>query len=200
MKNGIIALVWMALAGVTGCAPAMIQGSSVEATPENLEVWNQVEEYRISLEERDPKRLMGLISREYFDNFATTDRSEDDYGYAKLEEKMAPVLRSNAKKVRMNIRLTQIRIVGDTAEADFEYSARFLLSDNGRDVWETRQDFNAALAREQTSGEFRLCLPGPLDGAAPLRFLPIDRRISSHEHPRIGFIGLCDRLLAPEDG
>ena len=150
MKNGIIALVWMALAGVTGCAPAMIQGSSVEATPENLEVWNQVEEYRISLEERDPKRLMGLISREYFDNFATTDRSEDDYGYAKLEEKMAPVLRSNAKKVRMNIRLTQIRIVGDTAEADFEYSARFLLSDNGRDVWETRQDFNRLVfAREQ---------------------------------------------------
>ena len=142
MKIGMFALIGIGLVGSMGCAPAMIQNSAVEATPENLAVWNQVEEYRISLEERDPKRLMALISREYFDNYATTDRSEDDYGYAKLEEKMAPVLRSNAKKVRMNIRLTQIRITGDRAEADFEYSARFLLSDNGRDVWETRQDFN----------------------------------------------------------
>ena len=61
-----------------GCTPTMIQHSQVEATPENLEVWNQVEEYRIAMEERDAERLMSLVSREYFDNFATTDRSDDD--------------------------------------------------------------------------------------------------------------------------
>ena len=132
-----------------GCTPTMIQHSQVEATPENLEVWNQVEEYRIAMEERDAERLMSLVSREYFDNFATTDRSDDDYGYNALAEQLAPILRNNAKKVRMKVRLTNLVIEEERAEAHFEYTARFLITEGGRDSWESRNDFNRLVfARE----------------------------------------------------
>jgi len=143
MKGSMKSMLFTALAiGCWGCSPSMIQNSQVEATPENMDVWNQVEEYRVSMEERDAERLMNLVSREYFDNFATTDNGKDDYGYEALEERLAPVLRNNAKKVRIQLRLTKLQVGERRAEAEFEYTARFLISEGGRDSWETRNDFN----------------------------------------------------------
>ena len=132
-----------------GCSPTLINNSPVEATQENLAVWDKVEEYRLSMEERDVDRLMNLVSREYFDNFATTDKNEDDYGYESLRLRLAPVLRNNAKKVRVSIRLTAMKIENSRAEVQFEYTARFLISEGGRDSWESRNDFNRLVfARE----------------------------------------------------
>ena len=140
---------FVALALSMACSPTYIANSPVEATEENLEVWTQVEEYRVAMEERDVDRLMNLVSREYFDNFATTDRNDDDYGYEMLRAQIVPILRNNAKKVRVKIRLTALVIDGDRAEAEFEYKSRFLVSEGGSDTWETRNDFNRiAFTRE----------------------------------------------------
>ncbi len=134
------------------CSPTYIANSPVEATDENLEVWTQVEEYRVAMEERDVDRLMNLVSREYFDNFATTDRNDDDYGYEMLRSQIAPVLRNNAKKVRVKIRLTALVIDGDRAEVEFEYKGRFLVSEGGSDTWETRNDFNRIVFTKEGGG------------------------------------------------
>ena len=77
MKGSMKSLLLTALAiGCWGCSPTMIQNSQVEATPENMEVWNQVEEYRVSMEERDADTvatiLHGLIGR--VERMATHDR------------------------------------------------------------------------------------------------------------------------------
>ena len=62
MKGFVKSMLLTALAiGCWGCSPSMIQNSQVEATPENMEVWNQVEEYRVSMEERDAERLRNLV-------------------------------------------------------------------------------------------------------------------------------------------
>ena len=139
----------LVLSCALGCSPTLIKNSPVEATQENLAVWDKVEEYRLSMEERDVDRLMNLVSREYFDNFATTDKNEDDYGYESLRLRLAPVLRNNAKKVRVSLRLTGLKIENNRAEVQFEYTARFLISEGGRDSWESRNDFNRLVfARE----------------------------------------------------
>ena len=61
MKNVIH---WMAIAGLgagawlaSGCSAGMIGSSEVEATDENLEVYEVIEEYQRALEERDVEAL-----------------------------------------------------------------------------------------------------------------------------------------------
>jgi hypothetical protein len=126
----------------SGCGPSVIDDSEVEATDENLEVWDVVQKYRQALEERDVDLLYTLVSREYFENSGTTDTQDDDYGYEVLREKVMPVLRDNVKKVRFEVKLKDIRTTPNRAWADFEYFARFLYTEAGKDGWVTRNDFN----------------------------------------------------------
>lgn len=128
--------------GLTACGPGMIEGTEIEATETNVDIYDAVQRYRKALEERDVEALSSIISREYFENSGTTDSQEDDYGFEVLREKVLPVLRDNIKKVRVDVRVTDIKVKGERAEAEFEYFTRFLYSEAGKDGWVTRSDFN----------------------------------------------------------
>jgi len=151
-KNGaMIVILLMSFSSVLGCATGMIPGSSVESTDENEEIWNAVLDYRRAIEERDVDSLVGMVSSEYFDNASTTDSNADDYGFDDLRQKYLPILRKNIKKVRMDLRLTEIVIQGDHASVRFEQNLRFLFSEGGKDGWRTTKDYNELVfVREDT--------------------------------------------------
>lgn len=137
MTFAILTTTWLC-----ACGPKMIEGTQIEATDLNMEIYQVIQQYRRAMEERDVVALNAVISREYFDNQATTDTNQDDYGYDKLKEQMMPVLRDNIKKVRMDLRLMEIGVQGERAHASFEYVARFLFTEGGKDGWITKNDFN----------------------------------------------------------
>lgn len=132
----------LALVFLIGCGPGMIEGTEIEATDTNVDIYDAVERYRKAIEERDVEALFSIVSREYFENSGTTDSQQDDYGFDVLREKVLPVLRDNIKKVRVDLRVTEIKVKGDRAEAEFEYFTRFLYSEAGKDGWVTRNDFD----------------------------------------------------------
>lgn len=140
---------------IVGCGPGTIDGTEIEATPENLEIHDVVETYRRALEERDSEALVSLVSREYFENAGTTDSQDDDYGYEQLRDRVVPVLRDNIKKVRLDVRLVEIKVTGDRAMAEFEYFSRFLYTEGGKDGWISSNDFNR-LEFVREDGDWRI--------------------------------------------
>jgi hypothetical protein len=84
-------LVWklvvlaVALGGLVGCAHDTIPNTRVEDTEANREVVDFVEKYRKALEARDVATLLGLASRDYFDDMGTPSGADDvDYDTLKV--------------------------------------------------------------------------------------------------------------------
>lgn len=136
------AISFLLAAGLVACAPAYIQGTEIEDTPANREIVGMVEAYRKALEERDEVTLLRLISRRYVENGSTTDTSDDDYGYEALTQRVLPKLHDNIKDIQYRVQLRRVAISGDRAFAEFEFVARFLYSEGGRDRWQALNDFN----------------------------------------------------------
>lgn len=137
----LTALAAMLLAA-TACGPALIDGTSIEDTPDKREIFDIVESYRQAMEQRDVKALATLVSPRYYENASTGSDDKDDYGYEGLREKVLPLLQDDIKAVQFRIRLTRIEIEGDRAHADYEYWVKFLFSEGGREGWRTKNDFN----------------------------------------------------------
>lgn len=127
---------------VSACSAAMIPGTKVEDNAQNRAVFDVVEAYRSAMEERDMSRLSQLVSRRYYENASTTDTSKDDYGFDSLSTSVIPKLRDNIKKVQYRISIRKIGVEGAGAWAEYEYFARFLYSEGGREEWITANDFN----------------------------------------------------------
>jgi len=127
---------------VSGCSPSQIPGTQVEDTAQNRSIYDVVEAYRKAMEGRDEEALRNMISRRYYENASTTDKSSDDYGYDVLHERVIPKLRDNIKKVQLRVLLKKVTVDGDRAFAEFEYFAKYLFSEGGREQWKALNDFN----------------------------------------------------------
>ena len=136
-------LTMLLLAGtLAGCATTMLPGTEIEETPENRAVYDLVQRYRRDIEERDVADLRKMISRDYFENGATTDDTTDDYGYDKLVADVMPILKDNIKRVKVDVRVTEIVVGERRAHAAFEYTVRFLYTEGGKEGWIASNDFN----------------------------------------------------------
>lgn len=134
--------VLMLAAVFSGCATTTLPGTEIEETPENREIYDLVQRYRRDIEERDIADLRKLISRDYFENAATTDDTTDDYGYDKLIADVMPILKDNIKRVKVDVRVTDIKVGERRAKAEFEYTTRFLYTEGGKEGWVAANDFN----------------------------------------------------------
>lgn len=132
------------LVGLFGfsCGPAYIEGTEVKDTPENRAILEVVEAYRVAIENRDVDALAELVSRQYFDNAATTGDSKDDYGHKELLKKILPILRDNIKAVVYKIQVGRIAIAGNEASVFVEYELTFQLQEAGQEAWATSKDKN----------------------------------------------------------
>jgi hypothetical protein len=127
---------------LTACAPGLIAGTEIEDTPDNREIVALVDSYRKAVEERDESTLLRLVSRRYAENASTTDTSDDDYGYGTLTEQVLPQLHDNVKEVQYRVQLRRVGHDADHAYAEFEFMARFLFTEGGRERWQALNDFN----------------------------------------------------------
>lgn len=124
-----------------GCAPALIPNTNVPDTPENREILDVMERYRHAMEQRDVDTLQRLASRRYFENASTTADPTDDWGFPELEAVLGE-MKDAVKTATYDIKVTDIRIAGDTAEVDYEYTWNFQYTDGDQDSWTRKTDVN----------------------------------------------------------
>jgi len=131
------------------CGPGYLDvGGKVPATDSNREVFGIVKAYHAAVEAKDIDSVKRMISQRYYENGGTTDRSEDDYGYDKVVERVT-MLRDNVKRVQLRIKLVDIEVAGEEATVDYEFVGRVLLTEGGIDTYRTWNDFSRMrLARE----------------------------------------------------
>jgi hypothetical protein len=133
-------LLMLAIVGAVGCGPAMIKGTKVEDTPDNRRIVELVEVYRQAVENRDAETLARLVSRRYFENAATTAKTEDDYGFEHLLTMVFPVLRDNVKKVSYKVKVNQLSITDNILSVFIEWELNFQYEEGGLEGWSSGKD------------------------------------------------------------
>ena len=84
--NGLAGLALGFLA--SACEPTLIPNTRVEDTGQNREVVDFIEKYRQAVEARNSPALLGMASRNYFDDMGTP-AGDDDIDYDGLEAGLA---------------------------------------------------------------------------------------------------------------
>ena len=138
----LVGLLLVSLTLATGCATTHIQGTEIPDTDENREVYERVMEYRKAVESRDSDSLLGMTSRTYFENAATTDDSRDDYGFTELRDTVIPKFRDHVAEVQFRVLMRRSEVNGDRAHADYEYYYNVRYIEGGVSAWKPRNDFN----------------------------------------------------------
>lgn len=140
----------------TACGPGYLdKGKKVVATQENRAIFNVLKAYHQAIEDRDVATLKKMTSSRYYENAGTTDTDKDDYGVDRLRAEVLPRLKANVKRLNFNIRLMAIRIDGDSAEAEYEFVGRVLLSEGGRESYKAWRDF-AQMKLIRESGAWKI--------------------------------------------
>ena len=138
------------LAGVIGCSKTYLPFTRISETEETRAVYDMVMSYRAAIEKRDMAGILAMTSSRYYENAATTERDDDDYGFEKLRGAVLPILRENIKAAQYRILLRDIHIDGDRAWADYEYFYTFKYVEGGNEGWKQKNDFNRLeFVREQ---------------------------------------------------
>lgn len=139
---GSLILMAAVVVAIVGCGPAYVPGTEIPDTPENRAILDVVETYRAAVENRDVDALSALVSRQYFENAATTGDTKDDYGQKELLKKVLPILRDNVRSVVYKLQVTKITITGNEASAFVEYELTFQIQEAGQEAWATSKDKN----------------------------------------------------------
>jgi hypothetical protein len=139
---GARSLVTVLAALLGGCVGSYIESTEIRDTEDNRAIYDLVLAYRKAVEQRDNEALGGMVSNRYYENAGTTERTNDDYGFDALENKVFPLLRENIKAVQYSILMREIHVDGDQAWADFEFYANFKYVEGGEVAWDRKNDFN----------------------------------------------------------
>ncbi|MEE2787175.1 MAG: nuclear transport factor 2 family protein [Myxococcota bacterium] len=151
-RYGVIAFILLGLCTVLpGCGHQYVKGTKIDYSEEKQELADLVERYRRAVEQRDVETLRAMTSLNYYENGSTTTNPNDDYDYNGLE-KVFSELKNTVRTVKYNIKITDIRILGDTARVDFEYRSQYLFGAGEQDRWETAADKNRLQFRKEQDG------------------------------------------------
>lgn len=131
-----------------GCAHGTIEGTQIEATEDNKQVYRIIEDVRAALEAKNADEILKHVSVNYFEDNGTATQT-DDYGYNELKSRVLPESLATAKELHVAITVQDIKVVGDKAIADVRYSSRAQLDLPSGTLWDSHRDFNRlTLAKE----------------------------------------------------
>ncbi len=113
-------------AGVTGCkSAATIPGTEIPDTPENRQVLQTLENYRIAMVQRDPAAVLATVHATYYDH-AGTDDPADDLTY----DRLAAVVRqrlAQVESIRFSMDYLEVSVKDDRAVVRVWIDASFRL-------------------------------------------------------------------------
>jgi hypothetical protein len=138
MYKGLILTTMVVL--FAACGPASIPGTEIDDNPTNRSIYETVEAYRIAVEKKDVKVLSRLVSKEYFETAATTGKSDDDYGYQEVLERLFPMLDENIKEVFYKFEYKRIDLIGKAASVFIKYHLKFHYIEDEIDGWKEKKD------------------------------------------------------------
>lgn len=135
-------------AAAFGCGPQYVRGTEIEFSEDKQALADLVERYRVALEHRDVDALRGMVSKTYYENGSTTDDPGDDYDIRGLQ-KIFVDLKDQVREIKLDIELTAIELLGDTALVDYDYRTHYLFTVGEKDRWATAADKNRLMFRRE---------------------------------------------------
>ncbi len=120
----------------------------LELTEDNTAIVEVMETYAKSIESRDFNSVAALLSKDYYENAGTTDRTEDDYGLAGIKHLFA-TLGDHVKEVRVEVTIRDLSVEGDRGRVVFDYAFTMLYDVGGEDRWQTARDVNQVELRRE---------------------------------------------------
>jgi hypothetical protein len=120
---------------LAGCSANLIPNTEVEDTPENKEVIDFCEQYRIALESRDAAKIMALVAGDYYEDGGSPP-GEDDYDREGLEQRLRTRF-TRVDSVRYDIRYRRVVYFVDRVEVYYSFYGRYQIAGNsgGEPQW-----------------------------------------------------------------
>ena len=139
-----------------GCGASNIESRIVspelelERTDDNAAIVEVMEAYAKAIESRDFDSVSKMLSKDYYENAGTTDRTEDDYGLAGIK-KLFTTLGDHVKEVRVEVTIRDLSVEGDRGRVVFDYALTMLYDVGGEERWQTARDVNQVELRREGS-------------------------------------------------
>lgn len=129
-----------ALLALAACSPRRIPGTEILDNEDTRAIVAVVDQYKDALERRDAAAVLALCSERYFDDVGTPDPG-DDLDYVTLT-KVIPEDLAKISAVRMEIKVTEIKVDGDKAQVFARYESRYRVATRNGDVPKALNDVN----------------------------------------------------------
>lgn len=150
MRRAHLAALFLAAAAIAGCGPKMIPNSEIQDTEENRQILSVISAYKSALDDRNVDKLMGLVSKSFFENSGTPS-GEDDYNYEGLQQRLT-TWAEQIKAIRADVRVKTITTEGDTARAQYFYELNYQVPGAGGTMqWKHEADTKEMVLRREGS-------------------------------------------------
>jgi hypothetical protein len=124
-----------------------IPNTEIPDTPDNRAIIEVVDQYRKAFDRRDVQGVMVLVSRGYFDDAGTSDKS-DDVDYARLPRVLTETF-ARVSQMRLELGVTGIATRGDEASVDLFYDALYKIATPGQAVAKRDADVQRMLLKRE---------------------------------------------------
>ncbi len=145
----IMMILSLSILFVSCSSQKMIEGTSIKDSDENRELYNIMQKYNKSLEEKNIDEIMAIVSKRYYDNSGTIDNT-DDFGYSQLRDILTKRF-SQIKEIFQTIKVRKINYNKSTDKyyVTYQYDAKFLMNIGNNDEWHKKSDINQIVFKKE---------------------------------------------------
>lgn len=140
---------------LNACAHAKIADTDIKDTPENREVLDFVEEYRVAVESLDPNAVLALVSPDFFYEDNGNSDSSDDYDYQGLKTQLQRSFQ-RTRTMQLNLRVDAVEVENDSAFAELYYEFRAHNQYPSGNKWDTGTDRTRLQLIRSPEGQWRI--------------------------------------------
>ncbi len=126
MKKLTLATTLMTIFLFLSCNPKFIKGTKIPQTKDNIAVIEVFEKYAMAMKKKQPKKILALVSKSYYDENGTNDTS-DDIDYNSLKKFLNSPEFKKITKMNIYFLVKDLQISEDkkTAKILFYYDLHF---------------------------------------------------------------------------
>ena len=132
-----------------GCKPALIPGTSIEDTDDNRHVIEFLAKYRTAILSRNPDQVVGLCTKDYFEDNGTADQA-DDYGIDGLKQKLSADF-SKTKDLQLELivqKIERAEPAKNVVNVAYRYNERALVAFPAGEKWISLTDVNRLVLKQ----------------------------------------------------